>query len=310
MIKENSIKIIGSSKIKQGDNMKIRKLVLVLLSITLAFYLTNIESVSVQMSYAEQSEEKSISGDELQMYVAEQASEYIGGFLGLSGTMYGVGIEADKPFYLGGGIPVYGYEEGEWIDNEMIAYPIIQDDHVVLTLKLSNVEGKFYVTATSELVDEMNSIFQSDTDVFILYRNEEPFIVMDEGNFCINYVDAEPLLDTSVLSKVLSHEVSSVDEESLIESGYISNPIGMISVQNNATAPGFSIYTDNYKVLQMENCLSDQCGPDGKQRGLCWAATAATIVKYKTGSKYALTAWNIAAMMGIGYDEGGKFIVR
>lgn len=67
---------------------------------------------------------------------------------------------------------------------------------------------------------------------------------------------------------------------------------------------GFSVNDPYYKVLEMAYCNIDQCDKSGNQKGLCWAATAATMIRYRKGNR-SITGWQLADRLGIGYDEGG-----
>ena len=53
----------------------------------------------------------------------------------------------------------------------------------------------------------------------------------------------------------------------------------------------------------MDYCLVLQNDETGKQRGLCWAATCATMIRYSTGNR-SIESFQIANEMGIGYDVG------
>lgn len=68
-------------------------------------------------------------------------------------------------------------------------------------------------------------------------------------------------------------------------------------------ANGFSINDPTYKILNMDYCLVLQNDETGKQRGLCWAATCATMIRYSTGNR-SIESFQIANEMGIGYDVG------
>lgn len=66
----------------------------------------------------------------------------------------------------------------------------------------------------------------------------------------------------------------------------------------------FSVDTATAKTLNTSGCAVLQQDQKGTERGLCWAATTATIVNYRSGKKQ-LEAYNVADYMGIGYDQGG-----
>ena len=64
----------------------------------------------------------------------------------------------------------------------------------------------------------------------------------------------------------------------------------------------FYVNTDTYKFLNMDNCLMLQ-EADGTKYGLCWAASAATMIRYITGNR-TVSAFSIADEFHIGYNDG------
>ena len=52
----------------------------------------------------------------------------------------------------------------------------------------------------------------------------------------------------------------------------------------------------------MDYCLVLQNDETGKQRGLCWAATCATMIRYSTGNR-SNESFQIANEMGIGENK-------
>lgn len=76
-----------------------------------------------------------------------------------------------------------------------------------------------------------------------------------------------------------------------------------LSIKGSSVS-GFNVYQKNYKMLEMAYCTLLQRDNSGKQRGLCWAASTGTLIRYKTGNR-KITATKIADELGIGYDQGG-----
>lgn len=82
-----------------------------------------------------------------------------------------------------------------------------------------------------------------------------------------------------------------------------SNFILTSSIGAKASNP-FLVKTSTSKILNTSGCLVNQRDSSGKSRGMCWAASVATIVRYMKGNSY-LTAYNVCDKMGIDYDKGG-----
>jgi hypothetical protein len=90
------------------------------------------------------------------------------------------------------------------------------------------------------------------------------------------------------------------------------NPVEPVTPDNIEPGSGIGAYsdkpflvdTDGAKTLNTEGCNVLQQDKNGIERGLCWAATTATIVNYRSGKKQ-LEAYDVADYMHIGYDNGG-----
>lgn len=81
-----------------------------------------------------------------------------------------------------------------------------------------------------------------------------------------------------------------------------------MNLQVHESVAGLAIDTSICKLLEIAYCTVDQNGPDGKQRGLCWAATAVTMIRYRSGVYRELCPWQVADLPSIGYDQGARGI--
>lgn len=103
------------------------------------------------------------------------------------------------------------------------------------------------------------------------------------------------MVDNAVITNVESNFISSIKNES---NDVLSETT--IADENNiqSTRSSVSNSLHNYPIVDQN--------VDGTQRGLCWAATVASMCKYEKPSTYGtLTAKEIADYMNVGYDEGG-----
>ena len=92
--------------------------------------------------------------------------------------------------------------------------------------------------------------------------------------------------------------VTTPPSDNITDDSYDGSGIGA-----NAANP-FKVDTDVAKTLNTDGCTALQQDKNGRERGLCWAATVATMVNYRSG-KRMLESYTIADEMNINYDSGG-----
>ncbi len=246
-----------------------------------------------------------VSMEEAKKYAIEKAPEHISTYLGLTTAGYAE-LDSSKEFYLGDGYYTYTYNEGILTKNSVICFPIIQDDTVVIELYVDYIENHWTCSGSTKLVEALNENFNN---VYaIVSCNDETYIVTGDRVVCNRDFTKE--LDYDVVVSQLSQlEVNAIDaynevNDGNVNLGYIENPLG--EVMSLGYTPGFNINEVNYKVLEMAYCLVDQNGPDGKLADLCWASSAVTIIRYRSGGYRTLQPYFIASVLGKTYDEGGR----
>lgn len=245
-----------------------------------------------------------VSMEEAKKYAVEHAAEYIATFLGLTTAGYAE-LSSSEEFYLGDGYDTYTYSDDVLTKNSVICFPIIQNDAVVMELYVDYVEEEWTGTGSTELAEILSQNYHNTQAV--VYCNGEAYIITDDGIICRG--DSSEALDyddvVSQLAQLEGNTVSLYDAEDNgnVNLGYVENPLG--EAMTLGYTPGFSVNETNYKILEMAYCLVDQNGPDGKPvDGLCWASSAVSIIRYRSGRYRNLQPYFIASVFGKTYEEG------
>lgn len=227
--------------------------------------------------------------------VREEAANHIQTFLQLGGS-FKMDYKPDEPFYLGNGYyTYYTDQDGSIKRGDLIDFPVIQDSTIVLFIRAYYVDGAWECSASYAYKDELAEVSQTGLQYMVIAPDDQ----------------SEGMLVSMNLSRSSAGMNFSLEEVEVFPEDLYTNQnhylgeitISVTPVQSRAN--GFYVNTNTYKQLNTDNCLVLQNDPNGNQRGLCWAATAATIIRYLTGNR-TVESFLIADQLGIPYDQGGS----
>ncbi len=251
------------------------------------------------------------SADDVFTCAYNYAQKYIPTYEGLSTIGY-ASLDEGKEYYVGSGYFVYSDDNGEVVANNEVCFPVIQDNNIVLIVKVFCCDGELHGIATTSGCDVLNSYGYGDsTNVPCVVSNENGEFLID-GEDVVSLVENELYLDEFTSYQLSEFEYAYVEETTssvyivneLFELGFVESGLDLETINSTSSAvDGFDIYTDTYKILDMENCMVSQRWMDGTKKNLCWAATAATIIRYKT-QKTNIWAYTISQEMGISPNSG------
>lgn len=237
---------------------------------------------------------------ECEEFAQEIVGQHIETFYGIA-REEGTNISETEPYYLGTGFHAYSYMDGNLVEKtEIVYFPVIQNDEVIFILSVAETKDDFSATSSSNFSELMN---ETTGRFMIVYTgddaDEEGYFVTDDSN--IQFYDSNPQTEYPLGEWSLDDmDKSRADEqaypvEKIYNVGVVESPISGAMPRMD----GFSVYEDDYKLLEMSGCMIGQ-GP----YGLCWAATTGTMIRYKTGDR-TVSAQYIADLLGIGYNDGG-----
>lgn len=227
--------------------------------------------ISCISTFAESSNQIAENYQTALAYAMKVAPEHIETVLGAK-QLQNNSCNEQIEFYIGDGYHIY-YEQNGTVESNIIEFPIFQNGQIVLTLDVECIANEWFSNSSydnTSLLNSVNDIY----NVQLIY----------DVNDCPH----------------LQNGYSGIYGQNRYLLGLFASPEHQASARGN----GFYVNNNNYKYLNMDYCLCLQKDTTGRDRGLCWAAAAATTIRYVTGNR-SIEAHMIADEMGINYDTGG-----
>ena len=222
----------------------------------------------------------------------KSAPSYIQTFLGASNATSVYCLEG-VPCYIGNGYYVYTECDKVIQRSDIIDFPIIQNNTVVLIIHVFETNQGWNSTASYSYSSMLNEFWGNGQIYQVISYSEDTDCIL------------APITERSLLSTVTPVPNNVAYDASRILGTYYSSLTPIVTYAN-----GFSINDPTYKILNMDYCFVLQNDEFGNQRGLCWAATCATMIRYCTGNR-SIESFQLANEMGIEYDVGaGISIMR
>ena len=215
---------------------------------------------------------------------------------------FGTSISSPQGIYLGNGFSAYELTEHGVIPTETVYFPVVQNNTVLFFIIVDkNPEtGELYSGSQSGFADIINQSCENDSYKLIYYKDKEYLVSTSDIIPLENSYDEKDLIE---LKEIVAKTPSTNSNDTCRTDVFTS--ICSLNLKNEPRTMayrGFNINQTYYKVLEMAYCNVDQKDKSGKSRGLCWAASAATIIRYRTGNR-TVTGWQLADELGIDYDS-------
>ncbi|RDU23198.1 C39 family peptidase [Anaerosacchariphilus polymeriproducens] len=250
--------------------------------------------------------------------------------------LYGVSINKFEDLTLGEPYTVANYGNTN-DDKNTFYFPVLENDQVKLILSITKSSGKWNATIGEDISEELNDL-NSNKEYILYYDDGTTYAETKDGKDAL-FTDSDLKSKDKAFTNKMSYEeevqkyknkngkelqVSDLAEEKVQDDAIGENAIknskvyGGLVVQNNenntidlphaavgayASNP-FKINNSNSKLLNTDKCLVNQQDSTGRERGMCWAASVASIVRYSKGNS-TLTAQDVCDYMKINYDIGG-----
>lgn len=173
-------------------------------------------------------------------------------------------------------------------------FPVYQRGVVVFMIKVfpASERGKWSATGGRGYADEYESMVKTDGDFIALVNTEERKMQFKSLQSNSSNSFSNLTISDTKTSAIIPNEINSIIQA---------------NAQNSIDGIGFSTDEPNHKEIRMDWCLVLQNDRNGNLVGLCWAASAATIIRQQTGNR-TIEAPDIADEMGIGYNSGGSIV--
>lgn len=204
-------------------------------------------------------------------------------------------IRADECNKLMAGDPFVVYNEDQNVQEQILYYPVAVKDtkKVVAVISLMNTTAGWQYCIDTDWADELNKAhYMESKEDFIFYFSDKKFVVQKSDS---NDQKSKNILTTQ------EFDDKSFESKKQIMKAKMRN-WRKIDVEENRKDTSRLQYTPGV-TDELGYFYCNIPGAQGQGNfGLCWAASAATIINYRTGSSY--TAQNIADVMGIDYNKG------
>lgn len=205
-------------------------------------------------------------------------------------------IRADECNKLMVGDPFVVYNEDQNVQEQILYYPVAVKDtkKVVAVISLMNTTVGWQYCIDADWADELNKAhYMESKEDFIFYFSDKKFVVQKSDS---NDQKSKNILTTQ------EFDDKSFESKKQIMKAKMRN-WRKIDVEENRKDTSLLQYTPGVTdELGYFYCNIPGAQGQGSNTKLCWAASAATIINYRTGSSY--TAQNIATIMGISADRG------
>jgi len=165
---------------------------------------------------------------------------------------------------------------------------LIQDENGIFALSEAGKTLPLNSNTHSAKSDILSSVTQMSDCPYV-------FLGLDETNNTYSIMADQAIEDFST-EEIDSDTIVGKNKET-----FVGEEETTVVDENNTAAiarASGSSYLSNYPIVDQK--------VNGTQRGLCWAATVASMCRFEKPSSYGtLTAKQVADYMGIGYDSGG-----
>ncbi len=233
------------------------------------------------------------------------------------------------------GEPYTIYTESDNEEDEIFYFPIVQNEKVIMILSVYKDFDGWTASLSKGIAEELNQINSQAQTAIVYYDNgtvycanenkkikaEHSNVLQDQacGNLDYKIIIKEEkkrnhvhdvLDENTELNNIEPQSEKNIQKDLVYPIDNASVGKASISLSKSSTPTGY--YASNplminiatAKSLNTVGCLCTQRDSSGKERGMCWAASVASIVRYRKGNR-SLTAQKVCKSMNIGLDKGG-----
>ncbi len=213
-------------------------------------------------------------------------------------------FEKDEKYELGE--PFVIYSPAEENQEELYYFPIFCNRKVILNISVINTSKGWTLSASKELVDELNQLGYYSGESVIFYESGNQIIAQSKNyrraimelTQSLNKKESIKAIETEKFETLNFEEkrnkiVQKIRERRAVNLEQMQAAIMSKNISESYT-PTFSNDTSNSKECQLYNPKGQGTLP------ICWAASVATIVNYRKGTNY--TAKNVCDAIGVPYD--------
>ena len=249
-------------------------------------------------------------------YAEEAAEAQITMLYNITNTIETESIQGPKfddrdTISIGNGFYKYRINEcGELYHNEIIYFPVFQRNTIVCFLSVIPLSSGLWTSSCStDIAENIVGAYHSGI-IFVNDEDDEYYVTSDDITFLKEHdLTSEQdeisktkwaedtlrdysrigIFTSDIRSKVNTFILTNKLEELSPYDGRKNLQINEYIINDNATGfrgpNGFSWNYENDKALNMDYCLLEQKDHYGNSVAICWAASAGTIIRYRTGNR-------------------------
>lgn len=205
------------------------------------------------------------------------------------------------------GTPYVIYSSANNGEQDAIYYfPVIQNNQSIMVLSVIDCGEDYSACIEEGIASYLNDINYMNNDNYIFYTDNKNIYAESEDNLkVIDYKCTYEVTNAQIKNSERFENLEFNKKVEEITENYANdNKINSDSqpTMDIVGAQGFETNTNNIVKLKTTNCLVTQ-----GNYNLCWAASVATVVRYRNYSNYStLTAKQVADKVGIGYNTGAN----
>lgn len=222
--------------------------------------------------------------------------------------MYGISVEDFDGFAILNPVSFSTfYEEPDDLVS-VLHFPIAdKTGEICLIYDVIFTNNGYSTTIGADFAPLLNSLYKDGIKNIVLIQDENTFYAVGNSVGYVQQGSNIASMKNSDFEKILAYNINlstmktssltvNAKFSTLAENSFSTYIADKMETNSSAVIGAKSL--NNYPIVNQV--------VDGKQYGLCWAATVASIVRFEKPSQYGnLTAKNVADYMGIGYDDGG-----
>ena len=214
---------------------------------------------------------------------------------------YGMLMEDIDKLYLGE--PYIVYSAADDLQRASYYFPICKEDNVIFVINVSQNEAGWSATLGYDEVEVLNKMNYIDQGGVVYCGTDAVYIENNTGKTTLYSVEEnikeKELIEFQEMNYQEKKDIVA-NEDDIVE---ISN----IQEDNASGTVGYTagcISGNGYMLLSNENCYVSQ-----GNYNLCWAASIATIYRYRTGNQ-TMTAKQVADRINVNYVSASDDIIK
>lgn len=177
------------------------------------------------------------------------------------------------------------------LENYILYFPISFKNRIIAVMDMIYSEGKYSLGLSEEYIQYLNEINYIESPAILYCYEDNLYIENKKKQIKTNYSCSNILTNDSKKDLQIFYDFDFETKQTLIKNAIIRR-------FNTNIESSSKLFSQQKTIIKLNK-------PQGQHHyGMCWAATAGTIINYENGS--SISAFDICNKMGKTYSEGGN----